>query len=345
MRNRIYKILQKFLHKFGIYTQFYPSAKAIHYHLKSKPIIIQNYELNKVCKTIRSANDLEFYSRLLKSFVPEWTVEIIEPSFVLGGGGGDSSLDCFRKVKIGDSYYFEKVYYSQHDDLKRIIWFHEKVSDLLNNYGIVAPKFHNLCEGEAFVIVYHQFLNLKKFNSSAIESNFITLAKKIYRASADERFIQMKNNAPDYITNFRAHFEYRNKISQAKHRLTSHNISTEIIENDISSSKHVLTHGDIQEKNAFQGLMLIDWDTFGLYPMGFDVAFTCYHLLISEKIQNLSSTWLGDNFKNDINPEDWRDFKKNFSYFLFVFLASHFRKDLYKELELGLVENIRELNR
>src|SRR5690554_6717645 len=98
MRNKIYKILQKFLHRFGIYTQYYPSDRAIHYHLKSKPIIIQNYELNKVCKTIKASKDHKFYNSLLKRFVPIWNVEIKEATFLLGGGGGESSLNCFRKI-------------------------------------------------------------------------------------------------------------------------------------------------------------------------------------------------------------------------------------------------------
>ena len=160
MRNKTYKILQKYLHRVGIYTQYYPSDKAIHYHLKSKPIIIQNYELNKVCKTIKASKNHKFYNSLLKRFVPLWSVEISEASFHLGGGGGESSLNCFRRVKINDSIYFEKVYFKDNEDLKKVKWFHQNVAQFLNSYGVVVPPLCFMDEGKAFVIVYFEYLNL-----------------------------------------------------------------------------------------------------------------------------------------------------------------------------------------
>lgn len=341
MRNRLYRILQKNLYRFGIYTQYYPSDKAIHYHLKSKSIIIQNYELNKVCSSLRSAKDHLAYNSLLKKFVPLWNAEIKETTFVLGAGGGESSLNFFRKVKINDTYYFEKVYYSLHDDLKRIKWFSQNAYNIIDRFGVVAPRLHRMYEGEAFVIVYFEFLNLEKLDNLEIEVSFINLSKKLYKASLDEAFIGLKNNVPDYIKDFRNHFEYKNKIAQAEQRLLSHRISIKRMEDEIFHSKIILTHGDIQDKNGFKDCILIDWDTFGLYPIGFDLAFSCFHLLLTKRVKSISPDWLNKNFKMDINTEDWDDLKRNYNYFLFVFLATYFKKDDYKEIELSLLENLR----
>ena len=342
MRDKIYRILQKHLHRFGIYTQYYPSENAIHYHLKSKPIIIQNYELNKISNTIRASKNHAFYNSLLKRFVPLWSAKINEASFVLGGGGGESSLNCFRKVKIENIDYFEKIYFSPHDDLKRINWFDQNAYQIICKYGIVAPKLYQKYEGEAFVIVYSKFLDLNKLDDSEMEENFISLAKKLYHASLDEGFIKLDSNIPHCITDFRNHFEYKNKIVEADHRLSSYGISAQRVEKEVISSKLVLTHGDIQEKNAFKGFVLIDWDTFGLYPIGFDLAFLCSRLLASEKMKDVSSDWLVKNFRNDITSENWEDFERNFNYFLYIFLSRHFKQDYYKQLEIRLIEKLKQ---
>lgn len=84
------------------------SDRAIHYHLKSKPIIIQNYELNKVCQSIKASKNHQFYNSLLKRFVPLWNIEIKQGLFHLGGGGGIGSLNCFRRVNIHGSICFER---------------------------------------------------------------------------------------------------------------------------------------------------------------------------------------------------------------------------------------------
>lgn len=337
MRYIVYKTLQKFFHQFGIYTQYYPSDRAIHYHLKSKPIIIQNYELNKVCQTIKASRNHRFYSALLKRFVPLWNIEIKEAWFLLGGGGGQASLNCFRRVIINNTIHFEKVYFREHEGLERIKWFNQHVAQLLNN-KVGVPQLHFMYEGKAFVIVYFEYLNLKKIENSELELNFISLAKRLYQASLE--FEIPKTGIPAYITNFKTHFEYRNKIEQAELSLSNHGFLIHKIEKEIFSSKLILTHGDIQEKNAFKNHILIDWDTFGLYPIGFEVAFSIFRLLETAKIKTIPSDWLDKNFKKNVEPKHWRDFVRNFNYFLYIFLAIHFKNEQYLDLEKRLIDGL-----
>lgn len=343
MRYKIYKTLQKHLHRFGIYTQYYQSERAIHYHLKSKPIIIQNYELNKVCQSIKASKNHQFYNALLKRFVPLWDVEIKQASFHLGGGGGVGSLNCYRRVNMNDSIYFEKVYFKEHKDLQRIKWFKQYVAQHLISYKMVVPELHCMYEGEAFVIIYFDFLNLKKLENSEMEFNFISLAKQLYQASL--KFEMPKSDIPKIILDFKTHFEYKNKIEQAEFRLSNHGISIQEMETNIICSKLILTHGDIQEKNCFQNHMVIDWDTFGLYPIGFDVAFLIFRLIETGKIKNIPSDWLETNFKKDIELVHWNDFERCFNYFLYIFLSTYFKNGHYADLEEKLIEELRRVKR
>ncbi|QAA81359.1 hypothetical protein EI546_06290 [Aequorivita sp. H23M31] len=343
MKSKFYKILQKHLHKFGIYIQYYPSDKAIHYHLKSKPVNIQNYELNKLSKTIRSAGNHSFYNSLLKRFVPSWDVALENASFVVGGGGGESSLNAFRKVKIGGTFFFEKIYFSEHEDLKRIRWFYQHASALLTESGLVVPKVRAMYEGDAFVIVYFNFLDLKSLEDFEMQSAFFKVSELMYRASMDTVFTAKGNELPEYLTNFKNHFEYKNKISRGKLRLGDIRISQVQIEKNVSSSKLIFTHGDIQEKNVFKNQINIDWDTFGLYPIGFDFAFSCYQLLKDEKISPKSVDGIIEDCKMGIDKNYWIEFERNFVYFLFIFLGNYFKKEDYKELELGLIQKMRDL--
>lgn len=342
MRSKIYQILQKYLHKIGVYTQYYASDKAIHYHLKSKPTLIQNYELNKLCKTLKSAKNHTFYNSLLKMFVPTWDAKITDALFISGGGVGESSLDCFRKVTIDGTHFFEKIYYQGHDDLVRIKWFSVHAYSLMINQGIVAPQVKKMYEGDAFVIVYFEYLNLEPLHHSEIEENFIYMAKKLYSASLKKDITTLDTTIPECITGFKHHFEYKNKIAQANKVFSRHTISNSKIEEKIKSSTVTLAHGDIQEKNAFKNYMLIDFDTFGLYPIGYEVAFVCFRLLITKRLKKLPTNWLETNFIQDISLEHWEDFERNFNYFLCVFLATFFKKEPYKYLESQLVEKLKQ---
>ena len=345
MKKKFYKILQKQLQKFGVYTQYYASDRAIHYHLKSKPIVIQNYELNKVSKSIQVANNHSFYQSLLRKFVPDWDIKIEAAQFIFGAGMGASSLDCYRRVNINGNSYFEKVYFSEHDDLKRIKWFHLNAYNSISRFGITAPALHNLFEGKAFVITYFQFLDLLPLVHSEVEENFISISKKLYLASLEEHSIKDGNDIPEYVKSFQSHFEYKNKLAEAKHKLTGHGVDFQEFEKAVKASKLIFTHGDIQEKNAFKNSMIIDFDTFGIYPIGFDVAFCCFRLLITDKIQNLVPEWLENNFKKDIKVDDWEQFDRNFTFFLFVFLATYFKRESYTYLEERLAEKIKYYNR
>jgi hypothetical protein len=119
--------------------------------------------------------------------------------------------------------------------------------------------------------------------------------------------------------------------------LNNHGIDINMLEKAVAASKRVLTHGDIQETNIYRNSILVDWDSFGIYPMGFEPAFTYFRLLVKNRDRANCILWLEKQYKQDILEEDWIIFKCNFIYFLFVFSQKFFLKNELIELKQELV--------
>ncbi|AFL81709.1 phosphotransferase family protein [Aequorivita sublithincola DSM 14238] len=341
MKVRFYRILQKQLHRFGIYTIYYPSAKSIHYHLKSKQIIVQNYGLGKLSSSIKASNNHSYYDSLLQKFVPSWKLDISRAFFITESGGGESSLNTFRKVRVDSHWLFEKVYFNSCNDVKRIKWLDKHLSIRLLEFGIKLPELHWTFEGEAFTIAYFDFFDLHNLTSFEVENDLLEIVKRLYQVSEGTTLIKNKYADIEYLNDFINHFEYKNSIKTAENRFLKHGILIKEFEQKAKKSKFIITHGDLHEKNVYKGFVVIDWDNVGLYPIGFEVAFIYYRLLNSGRINNFSPEWLENKFKNTIQVNDWLDFERNFFYFLFIFYSKSYKIDQYQTIEGILIKKLK----
>src|SRR5690554_5676665 len=245
------KILIRTLQPFGFYITYYASADRVYESLRQYPNLIQEYELKRIFDTITIAGNHKFYNELISKFIPSWNLSIQESTFI-GFGAGESSLSSFRKVKLSNKNLHEKIYFSSHQDLKRIGWFHKNVSHLVQSYGIALPSVYEIYSGDAITVVYSDYVDLKQLDTISKEENLVRFTLRLYELSLTEEFKSIINNASPSITDFKSHFEYKRNREVAKNLLGEHGISLESLEEQVSKTRYVLTHGDIQETNAFQ---------------------------------------------------------------------------------------------
>ncbi len=301
--------------------------------------------MGRLCSSIKASDNHEFYNSLLQKFVPSWKLDILEAVFIPESGGGESSLNSFRKVKIDGNWYFEKVYFNSCDDVKKVIWFNHNLRDRLMEFGINTPKLYSNFAGESFTIVYFDFLDLIRIqNAIELENSLIEIVKKLYQISAGKSFIQTKNLGIEKFKNFRDHLEYKKNIDGASKRILKDDILTEDFETKAGESKLIISHGDLHEKNIYKDFVLIDWDNFGYYPIGFDPAFLSFRLLTSGRVNDYSSGWLENNFKEIIGDKDWADFERNFYYFFFVFTAKYFGNEQFMSTYSHVIEKLKFYN-
>jgi thiamine kinase-like enzyme len=342
MKRKLKNILIRILQRLGIYVTLYSSAQRVYYSLHLKPFLIQEYELNKVMEAAVIANNHKFFNTILLKFLPNWNLKIINAKF-FNSGLGASSLFAFREIKLEEKTLHEKIYFSSHTDIKRILWFYEEANLLLKNAGISLPPIYKIYAGDALTVVYSEFLDLEKIEASQQEQTLILFTQKLYQLSQKEEFQIISENAPKDIKNFKIHFEYERNRSRAEAVLKEQTISLDNIERSISQSSTILAHGDIQETNAFQNNVLIDWDSVGIFPAGFDPAFLLLYIVLRNKEKDFDVfNWITTNYNKTIDPKEWKAFEFNVVFFLFVFNQKWISHAMYADLNNTLIQYIKK---
>src|SRR5690606_5941844 len=82
----------------------------------------------------------------------------------------------------------------------------------------------------------------------------------------------------------------------------------------------VITHGDIHFDNVFAGNYLIDWDSFGFFPHGFEVARILAKQLEDPTFERLQEILNGE-YRGVISEDQWHGFELSCLYFYLIFSA------------------------
>lgn len=273
-------------------------------------------------------NLYRYYDSILREFVPDLTLKI-EHCFFIKEGKGAGNINCFRKVKIGSDEYFEKVYLSKHREWNVAEWFDRYVYRLIYE-EIRLPELFKSYEGKLLSIRYYKYLALSDGCQQDIE-DIIAYAIKLYRLSLNIEEKMMRKDIPPFILDFKEHSHYKRFVVKAGMEMNRNGISLVNYEETISKSKLILTHGDLNYTNLYEENYLIDWDEFGLYPIGFEIAYLYYRNYLHEKRELIEEfePWIERKFRTDIIIQDWLDLVKNSKFFLYVF---SFRFDDCKEI-------------
>lgn len=315
------KSIKKYLQKLGIYIQYYPTAHDFCKSLSGKKRKIKKYELKRITKDIAAFQDHIFYDSLLKNMVPSWNIEY-QTALFFGKGMGESSLDSYRKIRINNIDYYEKVYFSKSPDLKTVIWFSENIARLLS-HKIITANPSLIFKGDELTILYFPFLKLEELEESEKEQRLIGFSKDLYEISLNNEIKGDESWIPESFLDVKEYFLYRRNFKIAKRKLKALNLSIKKIEKAVFNSKRVLTHGDLNEGNGFKNNILIDWDAFGFYPIGLEAAYLYYrmHLRKSGILDHMQ--WVNHHYGKSVKKEDWEIFKANYNYFLFVFVQEY----------------------
>jgi hypothetical protein len=270
-------------------------------------------------------------------------MEIQKASFI-GKGIGVGSLDSFRRVSTRRKDYFEKIYFNSHEDLERIKWFQEHIYALIQ-YEIKVPRIQKMYSGDLLTIVYFEYFNLTDLKEGRKEKAIIEFSKGLYRISCVNEASLSKLEIPTNLKDFRKHFEYQSNINLARYKLEEYGIRCSLFEQEAASSKHIITHADIQETNVFKDSVLIDWDTFGIYPIGLEPAFIYFRLLMKNSHRGADvMDWLEKHYSEVLSERDWKDFKRNFLFFLFVFSAKRIHRGIFEYIEQPLITKLKNYN-
>lgn len=321
MKTKIRRKIKYILYKLGLYPV---SPDQLFYKSKHQSQEESQHELQKTAHFISHINDHDYYTQLLKKFVPEWDISIDSAQFI-GEGRGHNNINAHRKVCFKDKTYFEKVYFTNSKDFKSILWFHHQIQNQLSSL-IRVPKLESVFKGELISIVYQEFIHFKELPQKEEGQAFINLSKDLYHISNDKLTTLLNNKeSADFKDVFRIILGYKTfKNSTQIKSFQQKGIDIIQFEQALLNSKHILTHGDIRQSNAFKNQVLIDWDNVGFYPIGYDPAHIYYNLLLQKQTDQNLEKWLKTHYKTTIIDTDWHDFERNVHFYIFLFMEINF---------------------
>ncbi|EDZ92887.1 Tetratricopeptide TPR_2 repeat protein [Limnospira maxima CS-328] len=235
-----------------------------------------------------------------------------KPQFsFIGKGKGAQTLNCYRKIDIGDVVLFEKVYLSGSDDVRKIVWFYDFIYPHLSSEFIKVPKLRAAKFSKECTILLTDYIGKVGVSKQEALLRMIELVNYFIELSKSIVFEEL----PPCITDFRREPMYRDGIKSAIGLGYNPSILKQW-EQQVDTLTKVITHGDLQQSHLHEQGYVIDWDRMGMYPIGYDIA--CYlskfHQLDSARDLEL---FLKKNFVFDTRLE-WENFLFSASFFLFV---------------------------
>lgn len=300
----------------------------------------QQEKIRQFSLLIKKENKHDIFEKTIQNLIPNWALEFKEKTFT-GKGTNPNTINATRKVRVDTDLFFEKVYFTQQNEFKTLIWFNENIYPHFNKH-INIPKVKMLYKGELISIVYFEFLNLKGLKKENWETALTAFALTLYQNSAEILSFLERSKIPKNILDYALNEKYREAIKIIDGVLKNNNLKLKDIKDSISSSKHVLTHNDLNRANAFQNNVLIDWDGFGIYPLGLEQSYMYIDFHYHRNTIVHYDQWLEEYWKPHIGSNEWPAFYRNFCYFLLAISNRHIDQRFINELERDLLIQLKK---
>lgn len=233
------------------------------------------------------------YEQMLSAF---GSVEALDASRIaekvkfVGSGSGGSTLNSYRSIVLVDpskpgSWLFEKVYRCQgFDDLERVLAVVRQLGDRLCAGDIFMPQLLDVRKGDELAIVYSAFTPSARVSVRQAVARGSAVVQKLM-ALPTEGLVSETVLSKPHSNYLQALAKTRDWIAGKRPAaLTAFdNLSRKI--ND--SYPRYLAHGDLHRKNILVSGAVLDWDSCGFYPIGYDPGLIMARGLNAESVEEL----------------------------------------------------------
>ena len=258
----------------------------------------------------------------------------------VGSGHGQSTLNTYRVFRFAADFHgeracFEKVYNTRYDDHRRVTFIGQGAAEPLRSVGIVLPRILTTVTGQELAITYSEYLGGRRLSDRLAlrrSADIIEVLMGIPVASteADERLRVYHPTIKTAFGSARAWLlQRRPELCEAFDR------TADRIRRDYP---RCLAHGDLHRKNMLTSGGVLDWDTAGVYPIGFDPGMILSKSVDRGSIQGLESM-VGQYFLRGPAKQSEEAFLHATLFFGFVFGAGK-RSSMPEALLLELAEHV-----
>lgn len=260
-----FKKVAKFFLKWRAYwrIQLYPPA----YWVPAQ--ITQWSYLKYLCRFLRDKKAYQAYEKALGVYDP--SIEFIHYDQVafLSATGGSEVMNIYRKVTLGTMTLFEKIYLNTSQDLQRVHAFYQHIYPLIDPEKLRIPALVKCLEAKQTTIIYAEFFpQLTPIAPDNLMSCLLDTVVYLSQLPVPE----------DYVFDpeaFEAYVFYHDQKPYAQEVLKQYGFDVDLLasmESLVTSFPFVVTHNDLHGENLYQHHILIDFDCWGVYPIGYEVA-------------------------------------------------------------------------
>ena len=215
----------------------------------------------------------------------------------IGYGLGEQTLNTYRYIELQGEVYFEKIYLTQSDDLRHLLWFFKYAQDSIIQAGYRVPKILKVSKGDKLTAVYFEFIDNKLDNLNDFINNTLKIAFNLTNIRLSSEAIKESQKfkfqeAPLYRDNYIRLENFLFQQGVKANKLVE-------MQNKINTMNGVFSHGDLHGKNLGNPNIIIDWDKSGVYPKGFDIAYilsNCYIFIGMEDLLRFLKRQIPSNF-------------------------------------------------
>ncbi|RMJ01776.1 Phosphotransferase enzyme family protein [Marinobacter litoralis] len=256
--------------------------------------------------TCRSWEELKYWSyivscyeqhRIYEQMVSDFgSVEALSASGIaakvkfVGSGSGGSTLNSYRSIVLADpskpnSWLFEKVYRCQgYDDLERVLAVSRHLGDRLCTGDIFMPRLLDVRKGGELAIVYSAFTPSARVSARQAVARGADVVKELMALPTDSLVSEPVLRKP--------HSNYLLALAKTRDWIAGRRPEV-LTEFDALSRKindsypRYLAHGDLHRKNILASGAVLDWDSCGFYPIGYDPGLIIARGLKADSVEEL----------------------------------------------------------
>lgn len=187
----------------------------------------------------------------------------------IGSGKGQHTLNCYRKLRCDGRWLFEKIYAVESLDWRKCQYFYEHVHPNLDQVAIRVPALlWSMCGGRLAVARF-DYVEFSPITPHSYLSEAISISRQLSCLGP------ARSCVPADLLDLSQHYGFErcfHKTIGVVERAGGDVELLRLMRSHCEALPRFIGHGDLSRPNMAQGALLLDWDNFGFYPPGFDLA-------------------------------------------------------------------------
>lgn len=223
--------------------------------------------LNKICVDLARREKHFKFVRIVRFYDSRLLISERADS-VRSGGAALGSLNVFR-VFSGEYSAFEKIYRKDAVEWLRCRFFYENVLPQLEGSPLKIPRLLKAVEGDRLLLAHFELVLI----NTLTRHEYLSLA---YKVICSLRLQALSVRSEDrWLCDWQGTTFFADRASKSRKFLVLEGLSIEPFERLMNFAEKLprfVSHGDLNRSNVAGANLVYDWDCFGYFPPGFDVA-------------------------------------------------------------------------